>query len=119
MCLKNVNGFKRNRERVRDCFFLLGLLLLLLMLMLLPLLLLLKRKQESKAKQERKQEEKKSKQKLVVQADVCANTGEREEENEKHGEDACSIYPTGQWRFEHLIRLDQLPYLPQSFCTMD
>ena len=25
MCLKNVNGFKRNRERVRDCFFLLGL----------------------------------------------------------------------------------------------
>ena len=29
MCLKNVNGFKRNRERVRDCFFLLGLLLLL------------------------------------------------------------------------------------------
>ena len=79
------------------------------------LLLLLKRKQESKAKQE----EKKSKQKLVVQADVCANTGKREEENEKDGEDACSIYPTGQWRFEHLIRLDQLPYLPQSFCTMD
>ena len=83
--------------------------------MMMLLLLLLKRKQESKAKQE----EKKSKQKLVVQADVCANTGEREEENEKDGEDACSIYPTGQWRFEHLIRLDQLPYLPQSFCTMD
>ena len=110
MCLKNVNGFKRNRERVRDCFFLLGLLLLMMLL-----LLLLEWKQESKAKQE----EKKSKQKLVVQADVCANTGKREEENEKDGEDACSIYPTGQWRFEHLIRLDQLPYLPQSFCTMD
>lgn len=107
-----MNGFKRNREKVRDCFFLLDLLLLLLMMLLL---LLLKRKQESKAKQE----EKKSKQKLVVQADVCANTGKREEENEKDGEDACSIYPTGQWRFEHLIRLDQLPYLPQSFCTMD
>ena len=83
--------------------------------MLMMLLLLLKWKQESKAKQE----EKKSKQKLVVQADDCANTGKREEENEKDGEDACSIYPTGQWRFEHLIRVDQLPYLPQSFCTMD
>ena len=83
--------------------------------MMMLLLLLLKRKQESKAKQE----EKKSKQKLVVQADVCANTGKREEENKKDGEDACSIYPTGQWRFEHLIRLDQIPYLPQSFCTMD
>jgi hypothetical protein len=60
----------------------------------------------------KRRREKKSKQKLVVQADVCANTGKREEEIEKDGEDACSIYPTGQWRFEHLIRLDHLPYLP-------
>ena len=106
-----------SRETGREyaiAFFFLGDCCCLL-LMLMMLLLLLKWKQESKAKQE----EKKSKQKLVVQADVCANTGKREEENEKDGEDACSIYPTGQWRFEHLIRLDQLPYLPQSFCTMD
>lgn len=84
-----------------------------LLLMLLLLLLLLKRSKRAR-QSDRRRREKKSKQKLVVQADVCANTGKREEENEKDGEDACSIYPTGQWRFEHLIRLDQLPYLPHQ-----